>query len=809
MSRSRLKLEEGWTSFLLLMLMLLSVVWAVRAAEWTDGLGILQWIAIAAMSLGLALAKGRRVPGIVAHLLSLAVGAIGVTFMLSLIFSPPIVPAGLVKPTQGLLATVSIMYQQMLRWFLDPSATEAWLSNFMFIVTLAVLTWLLCYISTWFVFRSHWAWGAIVPAGATCLLNIYYAPPRLVPYFILYCLCALLLIVRMHVYIRQKIWRRAAVNYNIDVDFTFLRDGALVSLLALFLAWTIPVAAASPRLADFWENFQEPWHKVQTQWNRLFTSLNYQGQSSLVSFGRTMTLGGAVNLGNSPVFEVWASEPHYWRAVAYDTYTGNGWTNTDNATLELRPDHSVLNPVPYLKQKEFTHTVRMLESGEDLLFFAGQFVRSSLFARARLAPVSLSAGPQPTTLVVLGTPSLYMTPLQLSGRQEALDVSKLSAGQQATEVSMLYALRTLRRNQSYTIVSLVSNATVGQLHTAGTDYPDWVTKRYLQLPPHLPRRVRLLSREITQGASTPYDQAVAIQDYLRRITYDQYISAPPAGHDVVDWFLFENRRGYCDYYATAMAVMCRAIGIPARVSQGYTPGEYMPATRSYQVHQLDAHAWPEVYFPGYGWIEFEPTSSEPLISRPEEGQSSLLPGQGLLPGEARTEAEEKFGLDEGIVEEDIADITLVQRQPWHTRLLHLALALLAILVSLLLGLIGWWHFSLRGLSAAVSVYEQVSRLGGLLGVPHQVHQTPVEYGESLAHRLMQGQEDVRSVIALYVKQRFSRSGLSEAEEQELQRRWPKLRSLMWRRILTPRWRKRKLRTPAWIPSSSLRPPNSL
>jgi len=774
MLRSKLKLEEGWTSFLFLMLMLLSVVWSVQAAEWTDGLGVLQWVALAAMLLGLFLAKQRHVSAVMAHLLSLGIGAVWVTLVLGIVFSPPQIPAALVASSRGLLARVNIMYQHVFSWFRDPSGAEVWLSNFVFIVTLAILTWLLSYVSAWFVYRRHWVWGAVVPAGAACLLNVYYAPPRLVLYLIFYCLSALLLIVRMHVYIRQQIWRKAAVNYNLDVDLTFLRDGMLVSLLAIFLAWTIPVAAASPKLADFWANFQEPWHEVQTRWSRLFTSLRYQGESRLVNFGRTMTLGGAVNLRNTPVLEVQTSEPHYWRAVAYDRYTGSSWINTDKQELVLQANDSRLRPVPYMMQRELTYTVHLLESGEDLLFFAGQPLRVSLPSRARLTGVPISEG------------------------------------QQATDVSMLYAGRTLRRDQSYTVVSLVSVARVSQLRTAGTEYPSWVYERYLQLPDGLPRRVRALSREITDGAATAYDQAVAIQDYLRHITYDQYINAPPAGRDVVDWFLFENRRGYCDYYATAMAVMCRAVGIPARVSQGYTPGEYVPASRSYLVRQLDAHAWPEVYFPGYGWVEFEPTPSEPLIPRPQDEATPHLPGVISGAGGTRIEAEEKFGPDEATVEdENIADIALAQQRPWYIGLLRIALIVLAILAVALLAFLGWWYFSLRELSTAARIYEQMCRLGSMLGVPHLAHQTPAEYGASLARTLPQGQGDVQYIVAMYVKQRFSCDELSAVEEAQLKQRWHKLRSLMWRQMFRLRRRKRGAHAPAWVPSSALRPPTSL
>jgi len=772
MARSRLKLEEGWASFVLLALMLLSVVWSVRAAEWTEGLGVLQWVALMAMAMTLLLARSHRIPGILSHLLLLVLGALWITLMLNLIFAPPVVPTGLIPAGSDLPARVRTMLQEMLRWVLAPGGAEIWLANFMFVSFLAVLTWLLCCWSTWFVLRTHWAWGAVVPAGAACLLNIYYGPQRLVAYFLLYLLCALLLIVRMHVYLRQEAWRKAGVNYNIDVDFAFLRDGMLISALALVLAWTMPVAARSTRIADLWAQFQGPWQEVQTRWSRLFTALNYQGPSTFVEFGRAMTLGGAVNLSNTPILEVQAAEPHYWRAVAYDRYLGGGWLNTDDLQVTLQPNDPRLTPVPYTAQYEFTHSFRMLEAGEDIVFFSGELLRNSLLVRARWSAVPLAGG------------------------------------QQGATVSMLESTRSLRRNESYTSLSLVSAASAQQLRNAGTDYPDWVTARYLQLPRSVPERVRTLAREIVKGATTPYDQAIVIQDYLRRITYDQYINAPPAGADAVDWFLFENRRGYCDYYASAMAVMCRILGIPARISQGYTPGEYIASSRSYLVRQLDAHAWPEVYFPGYGWIEFEPTSSEPVLARPEDSTSPLLPGLGTPIPVAGEEDEDKFGPDEAAGDQDIVEVEVATQLPWYRRLLYPVLALLgAGAIALLLFLI-WWYVGLRGLSPAASIYEQMRRLGGLLGVPHQQHQTPAEYGESLSQVLSQSREDVRYIIVQYVKQRFGKRGLNEAETQQLQERWSKLRWLMWRQALKPR-RKRRTQPAPWVPASALRPPTSL
>ena len=101
---------------------------------------------------------------------------------------------------------------------------------------------------------------------------------------------------------------------------------------------------------------------------------------------------------------------------------------------------------------------------------------------------------------------------------------------------------------------------------------------------------------------------LAIEAYLRTISYTLDVPAPPLDRDVADYFLFDLRRGYCDYFATAMVVLARSVGIPARLVTGYASGGYDVISAQFVVLEKDAHSWVEVYFPSYGWVEFEPTS---------------------------------------------------------------------------------------------------------------------------------------------------------------------------------------------------------
>jgi len=176
----------------------------------------------------------------------------------------------------------------------------------------------------------------------------------------------------------------------------------------------------------------------------------------------------------------------------------------------------------------------------------------------------------------------------------------------------------------------------------------------------------------------------------------------------------------------------------------------------------------------------------------------------------RTVQEDKFGADEaGDAGGDIGAIQLARVKPWYTRLLHLVLVVLSVGAAASLIFLSWWHLSLRGLGPAASVYEQMQRLGRLLGVPQEIHQTPVEYGESLIQMLGAEQEQVRHIVASYVKHRYARSGLSRQEEELLSGQWQQLRAHIWRQIWTLRRTRPERKQATWVPSSALRPPGAL
>jgi hypothetical protein len=183
-----------------------------------------------------------------------------------------------------------------------------------------------------------------------------------------------------------------------------------------------------------------------------------------------------------------------------------------------------------------------------------------------------------------------------------------TSGIKVDPYSSLRAPYEIPAGSTYSVISAVPNASPQQLRAAGTTYPEDVVARYTRLPSSGLERTRTLARGLTQGTDNPYDAVIAMNDYLRE-NYRYDLSIPPQREemDAVEYFLFEQKRGYCEQFGSSLAVMARSLGIPARIATGYAPGQYNPFTGLYEVRASDAHAWVEVYFPGYGWSTFDPT----------------------------------------------------------------------------------------------------------------------------------------------------------------------------------------------------------
>lgn len=266
--------------------------------------------------------------------------------------------------------------------------------------------------------------------------------------------------------------------------------------------------------------------------------------------------------------------PPYWRSFTYDAYTGSGWETSTTATVQY-PANQLLQAEQAPGRSSIDQVIRPVTHASAYLYAAGDPVVVNLSSEvARRSPDDLFG-------VLLESPG------------------------------------------SYQVRSLVSVAGEQSLRASGQGYPDWVRRRYLDLPADLPSRVTDLALQLTASALTPYDRVKAIEQYLRDIPYTLDVPFPPQDKDLVDYFLFELRKGYCDYYASAMVVLSRAAGVPARFVIGYANGIYDLKTGRFMVSEADAHSWVEVYFPGAGWVPFEPTAGRPPLSGLADSQADV------------------------------------------------------------------------------------------------------------------------------------------------------------------------------------------
>jgi transglutaminase-like putative cysteine protease len=738
--REEIRIGEGVSTAVLLAFLLLSVSGSIVAANWADGLGITAWAVLGGLALGAALAKIRRVPGAIAHLLALTLGVPATAW-----FVTALLPDALTLEEKFI-----VLQERLLAWTFKVLSGGVSADNLIFVIQISFLIWLMAYSAAWFVYRRHQVWGAILPSGAAILFNLFYAAPQTGVYFSLYILCALLLVVRLNLHSMEQWWRSESIGYTSDINVDFLVYGVFFSILLMFVAWLLPASAPGPSWLGFLEPLQTPWQDVEDQFNRVFSSLRAVSRPAPTTFyGTTLTMGGPVRLGNRPVMDIQTTAGRYWRATVYDKYSGIGWINTHLNTVNLGANDPRLDDSQDWMRVEVTQTYKIYLPDQNILY-------------AMSLPVLFSQAIE----VRYGQPSA-------EGADSPLDVA------------LVRLRRPLREGDTYMVVSAISVADEDSLREAPTQYSTWIEANYVQLPDALPDRVRELAKTITAGESNPYDKATAIEHYLRtRIKYNDSVNPPPAGRDGVDYTLFDRPEGYCNYYASAMVVLARAVGIPARVASGYSSGEY--GDGAYHVVEANAHSWVEVYFPRYGWIEFEPTASKPAIERPKKPASSAdSPDQPSDDSRAR-------GRNNRDRNRELEDVDLgggfspfgfsIWNQPGT-----IAVGGIGLLVLFGAGVLLVVQYRrvrrIGNLAPAARFYEELLTRMHWLGIPEEKHSTPFERARVIGDALPQARAQVDRAAALYVRERFGARPLDEGERIELSAAWARVRVEWWRALV--------------------------
>ncbi len=296
-----------------------------------------------------------------------------------------------------------------------------------------------------------------------------------------------------------------------------------------------------------------------------------QGWSDQVGdhyYGFDSSLNLAYRGGLSDTVMMYVRSPawSYWRSHAYDTYDGRSWSQVDTSVRIIRRSGPLFDlnfrRLPWFQEDYFVQTYNIVQEMPNLIFTAGQ-------------------------------------PLQLYLAANQIGLDKTGG---------IHVGDTLKPGMVYSVMSLRQDTPPETLRRDRGYYPLNIVQPDLQLPATVTQRTRDLAQHIAADEPTTYDQVIAVRDYVRdHYTYDYFPPAQPPNTDAVDQFLFVDKRGVCEHFVSAMVIMLRSLGIPARLVAGFGSGQYNAFTNYYEVRANDAHAWVEVYFSDYGWIPFDPT----------------------------------------------------------------------------------------------------------------------------------------------------------------------------------------------------------
>jgi transglutaminase-like putative cysteine protease len=740
---------ERWLNLLLLFVALMAMSNSLERANWVDEMPSLTAAAIFGLASGWVLAQ---IP-----LHSWLLQIVGMTVGFAWVFAIVMINMELADPLleSGVRARWSELWLRLRDW--GTALVEGGSSSdpLPFVMILVFGTWAVSYLASWSVVRWRNAWVALIPPGFVLLTNISYLPGQPSMQFVIFLFAAVLLVLQLHFARALVRWRhdRVTLPSLMSMEVTFA--GVWIALALIISAWLVPTANNWGPAADLWGRAIAPVTDRADGLGRVFFGVSAKRDIPIHNFGSVLPLRGKVSLSSDPLMEVSADEIGNLRGAVYDEYTGTGWRISDATAQPL-----------------LGTTVEGAEFGTPL---------SQAQLRRPVRVEILVVGPVPDRrLLAFGDPIASDVPGSLLfGAGDVIGVAPEDR---------------LEEGDTYTTVGTVSAATIETLLASPITYPGVIVDRYTQLPDDLPSEVRALAANLSEGMH-PFAAARTIEQHLRaNYAYSTDIEDTPPLRDSVDYFLFDSQVGYFDQHATAMAVMLRTLGIPTRLSAGFVVelDALDDITKTYVISEKDAWAWPEVYFTGLGWVEFNPTPGRSLIARP--GDDTTL--RDLL----ATGSLAHFPFDEDLALLELEELFALQTKGLDldafndlnsgsgvgaivVRLLTMLMLAAAVLFAAGIGFRFAWGYPLRALDPAQRRWTKLQRLAAWMGINPRVTRTPLEWARETAGQV--GETPGFEAIARdYTRARYG-AGTDERSEEEttvLDKHYRQARNQLWRHL---------------------------
>jgi len=744
---------EGWVTLALVTLMCVVLALAIDDARWvlgrTEYLDMLVFTAVGGVLSGFVGAKvgwGRW--------LTYLIGAIFAALLVPLLTALVIYPHGASLHDLYVATASSVVQAWLDLTFRNLAATPQFLH---YIYSLGMVVWATSMFASFAVFGHHRPLNAVIVLGVLLLGNMAFTYSDELAYLVVFSVASLFLLIRSHVFDEQSEWMRRRIGDPASISSVYLRGGTVFIGVAVVASAVLTQTAASAPLAGAWDGVEDGLLGLSRSVSR-FLPTGGSTRPVGLTFGSDAQVGQLWNTDPGVALTITRNPTdktrYYWRAVAYDQIDTKGWSVSATATADRPSGTSVFeglaDDVDPAARKTFDFTV----SPDGL--------RMTTIISPE-TPVSVN---QDTRLQTVG-----------SGRFALLEGSGGSG--------------------SYTVSALVPvpGNEPGQLNDsalrqASTTYPDDITAHYLRVAPGSlgPEALKLEAKILSLAESdAPYDIARAAVKELQSGDFEY----APDIRDVkcellstVECFA-TFKKGFCQYYAATMAVILRDLDIPTRIVQGFLPGTMDVTDSSERIQFNNAHAWVEVYFPGYGWVTFDPTSPDvaqlaPLPSGPPA--ASAKPGPSASAG-PRASLGPRNESDPG----PSGSVTGVNRGNLGPLIVVGLLLLVVVLTVAFLA----WRRGPRGPTSADGAYGTVTRIASRLGFAPRPAETVYEYATSLGQVLPDARPELQMVARAKVESTYARHILGEERLADLRAAQRRLRVSLLRLAFRRKDRRRR------------------
>ena len=756
--RRALKPAEGWLVLVLLAIALYSVVLSIRVVNWVDSSSLLLWMPACGLLVGLAIAKIPRFPQSILHLAACLIGHwLAVWLTSAVAFHIPWIQvlAVLRVAFSGQMASIGIAAGKVVFFFY-----------------LSFLCFFLGYFGCWLIYRAHLPWLVALVYCSIMLVNLNYVRRKMDFLIVVLLGSLLLLIARMSLMRLIAQWSREGMH---TTDQHWLRSiigrcmlvACTITMLALFFASSLPVLAQPESGQVFWSNLQVTWNDLLTSRFSLQDVNNVMSsfrQPSGNFFGDQLTIADSVHLPTGEVLnyrDESGKQPHYLEGLTYNLFDGHSW----RSSVASSRSYGIGEVLPIK-----LHDADVTESVTVTITQIPHGARDYIFGPEQ--PLSFSV---PTQIYMDGTIGAWtqQTPLYAGEKYNVLFHAP------AMDPTVLSQIPLPANNQN----------------TWNAD-PYYTQQKVndLEVPSDLSPAVGQTTMQWMQGTDNAYTAMKMLESHFndtRVFTYSLINEPIPPNKDVVDWLL-ETHQGYCTYYASAMAIMGRLLGIPTRVVSGFSQGHFDQQRSVWIVDGSDAHSWVQAYLPNVGWVSFDPTPSfAPNAAPSPSTQPTLLP----------TPTHMAVPQPAPIAHSAVSPMATVYATSRRNTLSPIAedhhnqgqgmwigITIAGLIIALLCGLAAivcyWWRRFYTSSGVVEVLFLRCCQVASWVGLGPKAWQTPYEYSLMLCQQFPKQAAPLSRLAKLFVRERWGapRRAPRELEAAEVTYIWNAMRLLVLSRL---------------------------